>query len=457
MTPTVLIIDDEPAHRLMVRVVLGDAGFRVLEADNGPAGLAAVRTRPVDVVLLDMRMPGMSGQEVLQRLRESENCPPVIMLTAFGNVGNAVEAMKAGAWDYLTKPTDNDELLAVVQKAAEHVRLTRENRDLKKQIGQLRETRLIGDSPAMRRVMELIEQVGPSEANVLILGESGTGKELAAQLLHEHSLRSEGPLVKVNCAALPETLLESELFGYLRGAFTGATQDKPGRFQLAAGGTLFLDEIGELPMTLQAKILRALQERIVEPLGSVTPVSVDVRFIAATNRDLPAMIAAGQFREDLYYRLNVLEIRIPPLRERAEDIPLLVDYLLGKLCRKNNRPVRTASREFLEALTRHEWRGNVRELENVLERSLILCRGDVLDVRDLPEHLLAPGLARSSLTPAAQACASPQENPLEAAERRALEETLRRYAGHRERTAQALGISRRTLQYRLKKYGLTTR
>ncbi len=452
MTPTVLIIDDEPAHRLMVRVVLGDAGFKVLEADNGPAGLAAVRTRPVDVILLDMRMPGMSGQEVLQRLQESGSCPPVIMLTAFGSVGNAVEAMKAGAWDYLTKPTDNDELLAVVQKACDHARLTRENRDLKKQIGQLRDTRLIGDSPAMRRVVELIEQVGPSEANVLILGESGTGKELAAQLLHEHSLRREGALVKVNCAALPETLLESELFGYVRGAFTGATQDKPGRFQLAAGGTLFLDEIGELPMTLQAKILRALQERIVEPLGGVTPVSVDVRFLAATNRDLPAMIAEGKFREDLYYRLNVLEIRIPPLRERTEDIPLLTDHLLAKLCRKNNRPVRSVSREFLDALTRHEWRGNVRELENVLERSLILCRGDVLDVRDLPEHLLSP-----ARTPATSSVTAPAENPLEAAERHALEETLRKYAGHRERTAQALGISRRTLQYRLKKYGLTTR
>ncbi len=452
MTPTVLIIDDEPAHRLMVRVVLGDAGFKVLEADNGPAGLAAVRTRPVDVILLDMRMPGLSGQEVLQRLQESGSCPPVIMLMAFGSVGNAVEAMKAGAWDYLTKPTDNDELLAVVQKACDHARLTRENRDLKKQIGQLRDTRLIGDSPAMRRVVELIEQVGPSEANVLILGESGTGKELAAQLLHEHSLRKDGALVKVNCAALPETLLESELFGYVRGAFTGATQDKPGRFQLAAGGTLFLDEIGELPMTLQAKILRALQERIVEPLGGVTPVSVDVRFIAATNRDLPAMIAEGKFREDLYYRLNVLEIRIPPLRERTEDIPLLTDHLLAKLCRKNTRPVRSVSREFLDALTRHEWRGNVRELENVLERSLILCRGDVLDVRDLPEHLLSP--ARTTALPSAT---TPAENPLEAAERHALEETLRRYAGHRERTAQALGISRRTLQYRLKKYGLTTR
>jgi len=449
---TVLVIDDEPAHRLMVRVVLGDAGFKVLEADNGSSGLATLRARPVDVVLLDMRMPGMSGLDVLQKMHEEGMTTPVIMLTAFGNVSSAVESMKIGAWDYLTKPTDNDELLAVVKKAAEHVRLTRENRDLKKQIGRLQETRIIGNSLEIRKVVELIEQVGPSEANVLILGESGTGKELVAQQLHEQSTRARGPLVKVNCAALPENLLESELFGYVRGAFTGAAQDKPGRFQLAGGGTLFLDEIGELPLTLQAKILRALQERIVEPLGGVTPVSIDVRFIAATNRDLPAMIAAGTFREDLYYRLNVLEIRIPPLRERSEDIPLLVDYLLDKLGRKNNRPIRTVSREFLDTLGRHEWRGNVRELENVLERALILCRADTLDLRDLPDHLLASAPASRPAH-----LAQPGESPLEAAERQALEETLRKYAGHRERTAQALGSSRRTLQYRLKKYGLTTR
>ncbi|MGE4440949.1 MAG: sigma-54-dependent transcriptional regulator [Desulfomicrobium sp.] len=449
--PTVLVIDDEPAHRLMVRVVLGDAGFKVLESDNGSSGLATLRAKPVDVVLLDMRMPGMSGLDVLQKMHEEGMSTPVIMLTAFGNVSSAVESMKIGAWDYLTKPTDNDELLAVVKKAAEHVRLARENRDLKKQIGQLRETRIIGSSGEIRKVVELIEQVGPSEANVLILGESGTGKELVAQQLHEQSARAAGPLVKVNCAALPENLLESELFGYVRGAFTGAAQDKPGRFQLAGGGTLFLDEIGELPLTLQAKILRALQERIVEPLGGVTPVSIDVRFIAATNRDLPAMIADGKFREDLYYRLNVLEIHIPPLRERIEDIPLLVDYLLDKLGRKNNRPIRTVSREFLDALCRHEWRGNVRELENVLERALILCRADMLDVRDLPDHLQVPGASAPSRQ------AHPGENPLETAERQALQETLRKYAGHRERTAQALGISRRTLQYRLKKYGLTTK
>lgn len=451
MPHTVLVIDDEPAHRLMVRVVLGDAGFRVLEADNGATGLNILRIKSVDVVLLDMRMSGMSGLEVLQRLREGGTFPPVIMLTAFGNVGSAVEAMKTGAFDYLSKPADNDELLAVVQKAAEHASLRRENRELKKQIGRMRETRIIGDSPDMRAVVELIEQVGPSEANVLILGESGTGKELVAQMLHEHSHRKNGPLVKVNCAALPENLLESELFGYVKGAFTGAAQDKPGRFQLAEGGTLFLDEIGELPLTLQAKILRALQERVVEPLGGIAPVSVDVRFIAATNRRLPDMIEKGTFREDLYYRLNVLEIRIPPLRERLEDIPLLADYLLRKLGQKNSKPLRSVSREFLDALMRHEWKGNVRELENVLERSLILCRDDILDVRDLPDHLRAPAESAASSSSALK------ESPLETAERNALEDTLRKCGGHRERTAKALGISRRTLQYRLKKYGLTTR
>lgn len=447
---TVLIIDDEPAHRLMTRVVLHDAGLHVLEADNGPGGLNILRTKSVDVVLLDMRMPGMSGMEVLPRITEREAAPPVIMLTAFGNVGNAVDAMKNGAFDYLTKPADNDELLAVVRKAIEHARLGSENRELKKELGRMRETRIIGTSQAMLRVQELIQQVGPTEANVLILGESGTGKELVAQQIHEHSQRSTGPLIKVNCAALPENLLESELFGYVKGAFTGAVQDKPGRFQLASGGTLFLDEIGELPLGLQAKILRALQERVIEPLGSVAPMTVDVRFVAATHRDLSAMIVAGNFREDLYYRLNVLEITIPPLRERQEDIPLLVNFLLGKLGRKNNKTVRTVSPEFISALMTYPWRGNVRELENILERALILCRGESLSMHDLPDSFHQAGLVRAE--PEAG-----EDNPLEQAERRALEATLQRFAGHRERTAEALGISRRTLQYRLKKYGLIRR
>ena len=448
---TILIIDDEPAHRLMVRAVLEDAGFLLLEADNGQAGLDILQKQSVDGVLLDMRMPGMDGMETLQRIQGFSTPPPVVMLTAFGSVGSAVEAMKVGAFDYLTKPTDNEELVAVARKAADYSRLVNENRTLKEQLRTERKTEIIGTSAPMNRILELIDQIGPTEANVLIQGESGTGKELVAQAVHEAGQRCAGPLIKVNCAALPENLLESELFGYTRGAFTGAVKDKPGRFQLADGGTLFLDEIGELPLSLQAKLLRALQERLVEPLGSVKPVPVNVRFLAATNRDLMEEVREGNFREDLYYRLNVLEITIPPLRDRTEDIPLLADFLLRKLGRRNNKPVRSVSPEFMNALCSYSWPGNVRELENVLERALILCRSDVLGLQDLPEKILGAGDTgpRVSSTPAG--------NPLEEAERRTLIQTLQDHGGHREKTAQALGMSRRTLQYKLKKYGLTTR
>ena len=448
---TILIIDDEPAHRLMVRAVLEDAGFALLEANNGRAGLDILEDNTVDGVLLDMRMPGMDGMETLQHIQRLPVPPPVVMLTAFGSVGSAVDAMKVGAFDYLTKPTDNDELVAVARKAAEYSELIRENTSLREQLRTERKTEIIGSSAPMNRILELIEQVGPTEANVLILGESGTGKELVAQAVHEASPRSKGPLIKVNCAALPENLLESELFGYVKGAFTGAVKDKPGRFQLAHGGTLFLDEIGELPMPLQAKLLRALQERLVEPLGSVKPVSVDVRFLAATNRDLQEEVREGNFREDLYYRLNVLEIAIPPLRERTEDIPLLADFLLRKLGKRNNKIIRSVSPEFMNALCGYPWPGNVRELENVLERALILCRSDVLGLQDLPEKILGER-DRPPVIPN-----TPMGNPLEEAERRTLIQTLQDHGGHREKTAQALGMSRRTLQYKLKKYGLTTR
>jgi two-component system NtrC family response regulator len=448
---TILIIDDEPAHRLMVRAVLEDAGFALIEADNGQTGLDLLQEKIVDAVLLDMRMPGMDGLETLQRIKGLPTPPPVIMLTAYGSVGSAVEAMKIGAFDYLSKPTDNEELVAVVGKAADYAGLLHENRSLKQQLRRERKTEIIGRSGRMNRILELIDQVGPTEANVLILGESGTGKELVAQAVHEASQRSQGPLVKVNCAALPENLLESELFGYVKGAFTGAVKDKPGRFQLADGGTLFLDEIGELPMSLQAKLLRALQERLIEPLGSLRPVPVDVRFLAATNRDLQQEVQKGTFREDLYYRLNVLEIAIPSLRERTDDIPLLADFLLRKLGKRNNKPLRSVSPEFMNALCGYDWPGNVRELENVLERALILCRSDVLGLQDLPEKLLAEGAPVSSVR-------QPESgNPLEEAEKRTLIQTLQDHGGHREKTARALGMSRRTLQYKLKKYGLTTR
>jgi two-component system NtrC family response regulator len=462
MTQKLLVIDDEPGHRLMVRAVMEDAGWRVAEAGSAEDGLRQLRacTQPdcPSVILLDMKMPGMDGMQALAAIHELYPGLPVVLLTAYGTVGSAVEAMKRGAFDYLTKPSDNEELKAVLHRASEFGRLVTENRELRRKVGQSdASSRMIGKSRAMRQVRELAEQVGPAEATVLILGESGTGKELVAELVHAVSPRRDHPLIKVNCAALPGDLLESELFGYVKGAFTGAIKDKPGRFQLAHGGTLFLDEVGELPIGLQAKLLRALQERIVEPLGSVKPVVTDVRILAATNRDLRAEVAKGTFREDLYFRLAVLEIAIPPLRERLDDLPELTAHLLDKLGTRNKKTVRAVSPAFLDVLSRYSWPGNVRELENVLERAVILARSDTLTPDLLPPHLCTPDSAacRTSLE-SAPANGTPPAS-FEEAERQTILAALDANEGHRERTADALGISRRTLQYKLKRFGLAKR
>jgi two-component system NtrC family response regulator len=458
---TVLVVDDEPGHRQMLTAVLGDLGWDVLEAPDGEQALEILETTRPAAVILDMRMPGMDGLEVLARIRDQGLLSPVVLLTAHGSVGSAVEAMKQGAFDYLTKPADNDELEAVLTKAKEYFDLMRENLDLRRKVARSDAgPDIVGQTPGMLKVKEAIRQVGPSEATVLILGESGTGKELVAEALHAASPRGQGPLVRVNCAALPENLLESELFGYARGAFTGATRDKPGRFQLANGGTLFLDEIGELTPTLQAKLLRVLQERIVEPLGGVKPVPVDVRILAATHRDLKDLVARGEFREDLFYRLAVLDVRIPPLRDRKGDIPLLAGKLLARLAEKNRTSVRDVSPTFLEALREHDWPGNVRELENVLERALILARSDTLTPDLLPESVRRPETGPEppeEIDELDHAPADADADDLDAAEKQALVKALKRHQGHRERTAQALGVSRRTLQYKLKKHGLTRR
>ena len=460
-----LIIDDEPGLRLMVKAVMEDRGWTVFEAPDGETGLEEIPRVTPDVVLVDMRMPGMDGMEVLREISITHPALPVIMLTAFGSVGMAVEAMKRGAYDYLTKPTDNDELEAVLNKAWQYGMLLRENAALKQSVTLTGGPDLIGQTQSMLDVKDFIAQVGPSEATVLVQGESGTGKELVAELLHRASDRAKGPLIKVNCAALPGDLLESELFGYVKGAFTGAVKDKPGRFQLASGGTLFLDEIGEMPVALQAKLLRALQERTVEPLGGVRTIPVDVRIIAATNRDLVEEVQHGTFREDLYYRLNVLEIRIPPLRERPEDLPLLAAFLLRKLGEKNRKQVRDVTPAFLDALQIYPWPGNVRELENVLERALILARSDSIGPDLLPPQVLKaehPGAGRPDnnvqpVTPDQPEAAAVSPALLEEAERMALIRALDAHNGHRQNTADALGISRRTLQYKLKKFGLTKR
>ncbi|ACS78743.1 sigma-54-dependent transcriptional regulator [Maridesulfovibrio salexigens] len=461
----VLIVDDEPSLRLLIRAVLESDGWNVHEAQSGEQALEMLPGLTLNAALIDMRMEGMDGMALLKELNTIMPGLPVIMLTAYGNVNSAVIAMKHGAFDYLTKPADNEELKAVLAKALDYSRLVDENEKLKSAAGATEQ--MIGSSQGMLNVKDLIEQAGPSEATILVLGESGTGKELVAEGLHRASQRADKPLVKVNCAALPADLLESELFGYMKGAFTGANANKPGRFQLASGGTLFLDEIGEMDPVLQAKILRALQEKVVEPLGSVSPVETDVRIIAATNRDLKKEVEKGNFREDLYYRLSVLEIRIPPLRERVGDLPSLVAYLLEKLGRKNNKKVRSVSPSFLDALGRYDWPGNVRELENVLERAIILSRSEVLGPELLPPQVInpAPRQASPEAAPSTQPTQQTQQAAptatgtptLDDAERQALIAALEANQHHRERTAEALGISRRTLQYKLKKYGLTRR
>ncbi|MFH1915558.1 MAG: sigma-54 dependent transcriptional regulator [Pseudomonadota bacterium] len=455
----VLVVDDEPGHRLMVRAVLEDDGWTVLDASSGERALTVLAeaaesgTMP-DVALVDMKMPGMDGMQLLKELQIRRQGMPVVLLTAFGSVGSAVDAMKRGAFDYLTKPADNEELTVVLGKAFEYHKLVRENVRLKAEVGG--DLKFIGASPGVERVRDLIAQAGPSEATVLILGQSGTGKELVAEGLHRASNRASRPLIKVNCAALPDDLLESELFGYEKGAFTGAVKDKPGRFQLADGGTLFLDEIGEMPGALQAKLLRVLQEKTIEPLGSVRTIKVDTRIIAATNRDLKREVEAGRFREDLYYRLAVLEIRIPPLCERKEDLPLLVSFLMRKLGNKNNKIIRTVTPAFLDALSGYDWPGNVRELENVLERALILSRSDALGPDLLPPQVAGAREAVVDMSPVyGHAMTSPAS--LEEAEKLAILRALEENGNHRERTADALGISRRTLQYKLKKFGLTRR
>ena len=474
-----LVVDDEASHRMMIEAVLQDVGWLVEEAESGEEALQILEESRPGVVLLDMRMPGMSGQETLQKILEIHPGLPVIMLTAHGTVDSAVEAMKLGAYDYLSKPADNDELIAVLDKAWEYSRLIVENDKLRRKLQNADPSvEIAGSSPAIRKVVDFIRQVGPSEATILVLGESGTGKELIAQALHDASTRANNALVKVNCAALPGELLESELFGYVKGAFTGAVRDKPGRFQLARGGTIFLDEVGELPFPLQAKLLRVLQERVVEPLGGVHSTPVDVRIIAATNRNLKNAVARGEFREDLYFRLNVLEIVAPPLRERLDDLPILTSRLLDKLSRKNRRQIPSVSPAFLDALSNYSWPGNVRELENVLERALILNRADIITPDTLPPEILNPPpymapsqtahhSSRPEAFPGASSNSYPEYPPslesgrghisLDDAEREALQKALNMHDGHREKTADALGISRRTLQYKLKKFGLIRR
>ncbi len=448
----ILVVDDEPSQRKMLKANLSLDGYQVLEADDGSNAIARVSEEFFDLILMDNRMSQMDGIEALKEIKKISPGIPVIIITAYASVETAVEALHAGAHDYLTKPLDIDELRIKVQQTLEFWRLKEENILQKRRIENLFDaSRIIGRSRKMKEVLERVAQVAPTEATVLILGESGTGKELIANALHQGSSRSENRFIKVNCAALPETLLESELFGHEKGAFTGAIARRPGRFELADGGTIFLDEIGEMTPATQSKLLRVLQEREFEPVGSARTVKVDIRIITATNRTLEDEVKKGTFREDLFYRLNVVPIQLPPLRERKEDVPLLVEHFLKVYNEKNNRNLQGFHPRALDAMMRYAWPGNIRELENVVERSVILSRDDFIPFSELPDAIRETSgeddsrQVREGLRPGMT---------IREMEKELIIKTVEDNDGNRTRTARVLGITRRTLQHKLKEYGL---
>jgi len=440
-------VDDEEAVRDSCRQTLERSGFRVLTARDGVEGLRTVLQRPVDLVLLDLKMPGLGGVEFLRRARAERAGLDVIVITGYSSVESAVECMRLGAYDYLTKPFNAETLRLAVGRALQKRRLTEENRALRAQIrgdaaaGPL----LLGQSPAIRRVQELIEAVAPTDTTVLVLGESGTGKELVAQAIHQASPRRERPFLTVDCGSLVESLCESELYGHVRGAFTGAVASRPGRFELARGGTVFLDEIANMSPAMQAKLLRVVQEREVVPVGGSEPIRVDVRVIAATHHDLEADVREGRFREDLFYRLSVVQIDIPPLRARREDIPLLAEGLLQRLSRRKLLPVKRITPEAVAAMLRYDWPGNVRELENHLERAMVLARGDEVG----PDDLQLAGLIGHDLPEGGA-----EGLRLRSQEEQHIRKVLELSGGHLGRSAELLGIDRKTLWRKLKSYGL---
>ncbi|TYO99487.1 two component Fis family sigma54 specific transcriptional regulator [Geothermobacter ehrlichii] len=444
MNETILLVEDDASLRRVTEFQLAEAGYQVTTAEDAEEALAFLRRERPDLVLTDVRMPGMSGEELLKIVVQDYPGVMVIVMTAFATVERAVSAMRMGAHDYLTKPFSRDGLLIAVRRALEYRGLKRENLRLREELNRRVSGELVGQSEPVRRLREMIARVAATNAAVLLLGESGTGKELVARAIHHASLREKKPFVTVNCAAIPEQLLESELFGHVRGAFTGATRDREGKFLQADGGTLFLDEIGELPLALQPKLLRVLQEMEVEPVGGRTR-KVDVRIVAATNRDLEAMVEKGDFREDLYYRLAVIPLQVPALRERREDIPLLIRHFLDRQGAK----VRIRA-DAMELLTRYDWPGNVRELQNCIERMLVLAGSDEIVPDDLPPTV------QGAEVPSGQGVLNlpPEGYSLEQLEREAVEQALARCGGNQSQAARFLRIPRHTLIYRMEKYGI---
>ncbi len=441
---TILVADDEPGMREGVARALRREGFHVISAEDGAAALATLRKAPVDLLIADLRMPGLDGLELLRAVRLLAPETEVIVLSGHGTVEEAVEAMKEGAYDFLTKPFDRAPLVRVVRQALDRHALILENRRLQRRLDDLAGAgEIVGTGPAILEVLRLVKQVAPASATVLIQGESGTGKELVARALHRLSPRYQKPFVTVNCAALPETLLESELFGHEKGAFTGAVGRRAGRFEVADGGTLLLDEVGDLSPLAQAKVLRVLQEGEFESLGSSRTVKVDVRLVAATNQDLAGLVATKRFREDLFYRMQVITLTVPPLRERREDIGLLAQHFLRRYTAKNQRTLEGFTEEALARLLEYSWPGNVRELEHTVERAAILARGPFVEVTDLPE-------AVAQAEPSARVIPIPIGMPLEEVEQRLIVETLKLTKGNKELAAKLLGIASRTIYRKLK-------
>ncbi|OQX63883.1 MAG: two-component system response regulator [Desulfococcus sp. 4484_242] len=448
---SILVVEDGQSQRAMLRDFIREKGYEAFEAGQGEAALDFLARNYVDIMLVDYKMPGMNGIELLERVKRINPEIDVIMMTAYGTVETAVQAMKAGAADYIAKPIDLDELLILINRISEHRTLQRENEILREELGRKGVTArdIIFESGAMNEVINLAGRVADSRATVLIQGESGTGKELVARLIHALSPRSKRPMTVVNCAALPETLLESELFGHERGAFTGASQRRIGRFEEADRGTLFLDEIGELSQTVQVKLLRFLQDREFQRIGDNRTLHSDVRVISATNRDLNALIREGTFREDLFYRLNVVSITVPPLRERKEDIPPLMEHFLRRFAAQNGRPVTGFSSEARDLLLKYDYPGNVRELENIIERAVVIARGTVISIRDLP---FSPGEGHGGQKEKKQAMGL--NDAVEALEKEMIREAMNWSRNNQSQAALSLGISERTLRYKLKKYGL---
>jgi len=450
----ILVVDDEKNYCTVLAELLGDEGFRVSTAANPYAALEVMERENVDLVLSDLKMPGMSGLEFQRQVRAEIGDIPFIIFTAYATVETALDAMKSGAVDYLIKPCKNEEILLAVQKAVDYRRLLTQNAALRRELEVERSGGIIGSSPAVRKLLEDIERAASVRSSVLILGETGTGKELVARALHHAGTRAKEALVTVNCAAFAENLLESELFGHERGAFTGATQRKKGLLEVADGGTLFLDEIGEFPLSLQPKLLRALQEQRFRRVGGTVEVQSDVRIVAATHRDLQQMTATGAFREDLYYRLNVVVLEIPPLRRRREDIPLLALHFLRRSAREMDRPVRDIAPETIERLQNYSWPGNVRELQNVMERSVLFSSAEILTPADLPVPL--GGVARDGDTADSHMpdFDAPLPDLMDRMEKELIRKALRQTGGVQAQAADLLGISRSNLQYKLKKHHL---